>query len=192
MPAFRFRYADEPDAPVIADLVESGYRGERSRAGWTTEADLLDGQRIDVAGVLAVIRDPASRVLLAERQTQLEQEVREMRQELVHVLDRSHGEHGARGLRRGGLEAGPSVQDVLEMFDRLAVQVTVWPVGPTPRCTDGADQKFIDLALSRRAHWLLSRDRAVLKLRRKLQAITGCRVQRPEDWPGQCAGEPQG
>jgi predicted nucleic acid-binding protein len=116
----------------------------------------------------------------------------EMRQELVHVLDRSHGEHGARGLRRGGLEAGPSVQDVLEMFDRLAVQVTVWPVGPTPRCTDGADQKFIDLALSRRAHWLLSRDRAVLKLRRKLQAITGCSVQRPEDWPGQCAGEPQG
>ena len=68
MPAFRFRYADEPDAPVIAELVESGYRGERSRAGWTTEADLLDGQRIDVAGVLAVIRDPASRVLLAERE----------------------------------------------------------------------------------------------------------------------------
>jgi ribosomal protein S18 acetylase RimI-like enzyme len=68
MPAFRFRYADEPDASVIADLVESGYRGERSRVGWTTEADLLDGQRIDLEGVLAVIRDPASRVLLAERE----------------------------------------------------------------------------------------------------------------------------
>lgn len=66
MPAFRFRFAEETDASAIADLVESGYRGERSRAGWTTEADLLDGQRIDVEGVLAVIRDPASRVLLAE------------------------------------------------------------------------------------------------------------------------------
>ncbi len=66
MPRLRFRFASEPDAAAIADLVESGYRGERSRAGWTTEADLLDGQRIDVEGVLAVIRDPASRVLLAE------------------------------------------------------------------------------------------------------------------------------
>lgn len=66
MPALNYRFADVTDAAVIADLVESGYRGERSRAGWTTEADLLDGQRIDVEGVLAVIRDPASRVLLAE------------------------------------------------------------------------------------------------------------------------------
>jgi ribosomal protein S18 acetylase RimI-like enzyme len=68
MPPLSFRFASEPDAPAIADLVESGYRGERSRAGWTTEADLLDGQRIDVEGVLAVIRDPDSRVLLALRE----------------------------------------------------------------------------------------------------------------------------
>jgi ribosomal protein S18 acetylase RimI-like enzyme len=67
MPSLSFRFASEPDAPAIADLVESGYRGERSRAGWTTEADLLDGQRIDVEGVLAVIRDPASCVLLGEQ-----------------------------------------------------------------------------------------------------------------------------
>lgn len=71
MPTLHFRFADESDASAIADLVESGYRGERSRAGWTTEADLLDGQRIDVAGVLAVIRDPASRVLLAERDSEV-------------------------------------------------------------------------------------------------------------------------
>lgn len=68
MPELRFRFASESDASAIADLVESGYRGERSRAGWTTEADLLDGQRIDVDGVLAVIRDPDSRVLLAVRE----------------------------------------------------------------------------------------------------------------------------
>jgi predicted nucleic acid-binding protein len=53
-----------------------------------------------------------------------------------------------------------------------------------PRCTDAADQKFIDLALASRSQWLLSRDRAVLKLRRKLLDLTGCRVLRPEEWSG--------
>ncbi|MEI8268191.1 MAG: PIN domain-containing protein [Betaproteobacteria bacterium] len=108
----------------------------------------------------------------------------EMRQELVHVLDRPRGDQATRGLRRAPHEDGPGVQAMLQMFDSLAVQVTASPAGPTPRCTDGTDQKFIDLALSSRSLWLLSRDRAVLKLRRKLLAMAGCTVQRPEDWPG--------
>jgi len=33
--------------PAVAALVNSAYRGESSRAGWTTEADYLDGQRTD-------------------------------------------------------------------------------------------------------------------------------------------------
>jgi ribosomal protein S18 acetylase RimI-like enzyme len=32
---------------AISDLVNSAYRGESSRAGWTTEADYLGGQRTD-------------------------------------------------------------------------------------------------------------------------------------------------
>jgi len=62
----RFRFATAADAEAIADLVESGYRGERSRAGWTTEADLLDGKRTSVEGVLEVLTDPASCILLGE------------------------------------------------------------------------------------------------------------------------------
>lgn len=109
----------------------------------------------------------------------------EMRQELVHVLERWQGDDAARGPRPAQPEEGPGAQDVLRMFDRLAEPVTASPAGPTtPWCTDGADQKFIDLALSSRSMWLLSRDRAVLKLRRKLLTIAGCRVQRPQDWPG--------
>lgn len=46
-------------------MVESAYRGEASRSGWTTEADLLDGQRTDPEGVAAVIADPDSMVLVA-------------------------------------------------------------------------------------------------------------------------------
>ncbi len=47
-----FRPAAPEDVPAIVDLVESAYRGEVSRAGWTTEADLLDGQRTDPEAVL--------------------------------------------------------------------------------------------------------------------------------------------
>jgi ribosomal protein S18 acetylase RimI-like enzyme len=62
----QFRQATAADVPAIVDLVESAYRGEGSRIGWTTEADLLDGQRTDAAAVQALIDDPATHVLLAE------------------------------------------------------------------------------------------------------------------------------
>jgi ribosomal protein S18 acetylase RimI-like enzyme len=39
--------ATSTDIPAIHALVNSAYRGETSRKGWTTEADLLDGIRID-------------------------------------------------------------------------------------------------------------------------------------------------
>ena len=42
-----FRDAGPEDVPRVVALVERAYRGEASRAGWTTEADLLDGQRTD-------------------------------------------------------------------------------------------------------------------------------------------------
>lgn len=63
----QFRDAVDGDIPTIVALVESAYRGEASRAGWTTEADLLDGQRIDPEGVAECIGAQRSRVLLAER-----------------------------------------------------------------------------------------------------------------------------
>lgn len=37
------------DLPSVAELVNSAYRGETSRQGWTTEADYIDGQRTDAA-----------------------------------------------------------------------------------------------------------------------------------------------
>lgn len=66
MPAIKFRAACLDDIPAIVQLVESAYRGDASRAGWTTEADFLEGQRIDAAGVKADIETPHNRVLLAE------------------------------------------------------------------------------------------------------------------------------
>ncbi len=62
-----FRAATEADIDAIVALVTSAYRGESSRAGWTTEADLLDGARIDPEVLRADIARDDSRVVLAER-----------------------------------------------------------------------------------------------------------------------------
>ena len=62
-----FRDADAGDIPALVALVTSAYRGESSRAGWTTEADLLDGNRIDPDVLRGDIEREHSRVLLASR-----------------------------------------------------------------------------------------------------------------------------
>ncbi|MGW3560717.1 GNAT family N-acetyltransferase [Streptomyces sp. NPDC000963] len=62
-----YREAVLEDVPVLVPLVESAYRGDASRAGWTTEADILQGQRTDPEGVAAVITAPGSRLLVVER-----------------------------------------------------------------------------------------------------------------------------
>ncbi len=59
------RTATIDDAEAIVALVQSAYRGEASKAGWTTEADILDGQRTDLAAVSGVLTDPSSLILVA-------------------------------------------------------------------------------------------------------------------------------
>lgn len=66
-----FRRATPADIDRIVALVESAYRGESSRAGWTTEADFLDGQRTDAAEVATCMARPCSRIMLAERSERL-------------------------------------------------------------------------------------------------------------------------
>ncbi|MFC5889442.1 GNAT family N-acetyltransferase [Kitasatospora sp. CM 4170] len=61
-----FRPATVADVPALVELVESAYRGDASRTGWTTEADLLDGQRTDAEGVTAAVTNPDGVVLVAE------------------------------------------------------------------------------------------------------------------------------
>ncbi|MGW7718535.1 GNAT family N-acetyltransferase [Streptomyces chartreusis] len=62
-----FREATDADVDTLVALIESAYRGDSSRAGWTTEADILEGRRTDPEGVLAVIKSPDSRLLTVER-----------------------------------------------------------------------------------------------------------------------------
>ncbi len=71
MPDLAFSSATLDDVDALVALVTSAYRGDASRAGWTTEADLLDGNRIDPGMLRADIERPRSQVLLARRDGQL-------------------------------------------------------------------------------------------------------------------------
>lgn len=65
-PVLSLRPATRSDCAVLASFVNAGYRGESSRAGWTTEADLLGGQRVDAVGLRGVVGRQGSVVLLHE------------------------------------------------------------------------------------------------------------------------------
>jgi ribosomal protein S18 acetylase RimI-like enzyme len=64
---FDTRRATESDVPALVRLVNSAYRGDSSRLGWTTEADLLGGVRIDAERLLAAVRMRDHVILVHER-----------------------------------------------------------------------------------------------------------------------------
>jgi len=68
---YTFRIATINDVTAIVKLVESAYRGEASREGWTTEADLLDGQRTDADEVSHLIEHELSCIVLGEKNNKL-------------------------------------------------------------------------------------------------------------------------
>jgi len=51
------------DVPLLNKLVNSAYRGDTSRQGWTTEADLLDGTRTDENAIKEFLAEPGSTIL---------------------------------------------------------------------------------------------------------------------------------
>ncbi|WP_027079299.1 GNAT family N-acetyltransferase [Luteimonas mephitis] len=100
MTSLTFRSATPSDVDAIVALVTSAYRGDASRAGWTTEADFLDGNRIDPGVLRADIERARSCVVLAERDGTL--------QACAHVADEDgHGYFGmfsvVPGLQGGGI-----------------------------------------------------------------------------------------
>jgi ribosomal protein S18 acetylase RimI-like enzyme len=60
---YKITPASPADVPVLNKLVNSAYRGESSKKGWATEADLIDGTRIDEAAMLDLINEKNTTVL---------------------------------------------------------------------------------------------------------------------------------
>jgi len=96
-----------------------------------------------------------------------------MREELAHVL------------ARGTLDKWqPDPTALWARWDQYCTEVPAGqPLGPTAalRCSDPDDQKFIDLAVACKARWLLSHDRAVQRLARRLRD-QGVVVTTPAAW----------
>ena len=57
---------------VISALINSAYRGDSSRAGWTTEAELLGGQRTDVDWITEIIATEGNLILMHEQDQELD------------------------------------------------------------------------------------------------------------------------
>lgn len=110
--ALTVRAAQPDDVGAVVALVESAYRGDSSRAGWTTEADLLDGQRTDPAAVAAHLAGPDSVVLLAERDGRL----------LACCHLERHGDHAYFGMFavRPDLQGGGIGKAVIAEAERYA------------------------------------------------------------------------
>lgn len=94
-----------------------------------------------------------------------------MREELTRTL-------GYRSL----VKWKPDSEHVLSHFDAHALVLPEPPPAPSSlRCSDADDQVFLDLALAHGASWLLSHDRALLRLARRTRAL-GLHIVKPGDW----------
>ena len=52
------------DIPVLVSLINSAYRGDASKKGWTTEADLLEGElRTDIPALTEIMNRPEAVLL---------------------------------------------------------------------------------------------------------------------------------
>lgn len=61
-----YRLASHLDIENIVVLVESAYRGDSSRLGWTTEADFIDGQRTDKQEIIEILENTNNVLILCE------------------------------------------------------------------------------------------------------------------------------
>ncbi len=96
-----------------------------------------------------------------------------MRDELAHVLAHGHLDRWQ-----------PDPPALWTAWERHCSIVAEPPAITPPgrlRCSDPDDQKFVDLAVASPARWLVSRDRAVLKLARRLRDI-GIEATAPQHW----------
>jgi putative PIN family toxin of toxin-antitoxin system len=98
----------------------------------------------------------------------------EMLAELAAVLSRPLGTRWDAGRER-------TLSD--DLLQRVTLSAPPVQQEHRLRCTDADDQKFLDLALHLPARWLVTRDRALLKLKRQA-AARGLAILVPERWPG--------
>lgn len=99
--------------------------------------------------------------------------------ELAHVLD--YPQFVTRAVDKAA---------ALERVARLTTLVQPEPApeggAPLPKCKDRDDQKFLELAHTAKAEWLVSKDRALLKLNKRTARDFGFRIAEPAPFASAC------
>ena len=107
------------DLDAVVALVNSAYRGEGARAGWTHEADYLDGQRTSAADLAAELSaDPKPDVLVMRREAGGDI----LACVMIEMLDEPAGKVGYIGMLTvtPNLQAGGLGRRMLETAERHA------------------------------------------------------------------------
>src|SRR5688572_3923965 len=117
--ALTFRAANTADTDRIIALVESAYRGDASRAGWTTEADFLDGRRTGPDDIEAILARPRSTLLLAEADGELVA--------CAHVAEEDGAGYFGMFSVSPGLQGGGVGKQVLAEAERIAFEQWACP-----------------------------------------------------------------
>ena len=99
--------------------------------------------------------------------------------ELAHVLD--YPQFAGRGVAKAdALAAHVGLVELIELPELPA------DARPLPQCRDRDDQKFLELARASGAQWLVSKDRAVLKLAKRVARDFGFRIATPDAFVAEC------
>lgn len=99
--------------------------------------------------------------------------------ELTHVLD--YPQFVARDVDKEAALAA-----VTQLTEFVTPEACDEDAVPLPKCRDRDDQKFLELAHASRADWLVSKDRAVLKLARRIARDFGFRIAQPPPFVAAC------
>ena len=100
--------------------------------------------------------------------------------ELAHVLD--YPQFAGRGVTKADALAG-----LTALVEQVEPPELPADARALPQCRDRDDQKFLDLTRASGAQWLVSKDRAVLKLARRVARDFGFRIATPDAFVAECA-----
>ncbi len=167
---FKIRRATLQDVDAIVALVESVYRGESSRQGWTTEADIVEGQRTDSTMIQEMMDKPGQVFFVTDRKPQglaasvfLEKKKEHTYLGMLavaadlqnHKLGRKLIAHCEQQTRDWGLPAIkitviPQRVELIQWYERLGFQRTgrdeAFPTDPRYGVPKNPDLHFVELA----------------------------------------------
>ncbi|MDR5779729.1 putative toxin-antitoxin system toxin component, PIN family [Caballeronia sp. LZ065] len=123
---------------------------------------------------ILVFDDPATRPIHAALEARTLEALIDRRclRELTHVLDYPQ-------FVRMEVNAATALATVARLTTLVEASLAE-DAPPLPKCKDRDDQKFLELAHASGAQWLVSKDRAVLKLARRVARDFGFRIAEPK------------